>query len=114
MTMTAGFSEISEVTAWAPALVLQLGSRTIELDAVGLKLLLQPGEPALGEIEVHRNRNEGDRLAFERFLEGNSLERLVEPLLRQRGRGHRRADRQADSAKSRASSIWISSCFPPD
>ena len=29
--MTAGFSEISVVTAWAPALVFQFGSRTITL-----------------------------------------------------------------------------------
>ena len=42
MTITAGFSETSDVTACAPALVFQLGSRSSNFDAEGFSSFFRP------------------------------------------------------------------------
>ena len=80
------------------------------LHAVGLEFFLEAGEPAFGQVEIHRHRNVGDGLALERFLE-RALKRFVETLLRQRRRACRRG--QADSEQHCLECRSISSCRPP-
>ena len=58
------------------------------LDAVGFEFILETRKPALGQVEIHRDRNVGYGLAGQRLLEG-ALKRFVETLLRQRRRGCR-------------------------
>jgi hypothetical protein len=70
----------------------------LELDAVRLELLLETGEPSLGEIEVHGDRHERDCLTVERLLE-RLLERLVESLLRQRRRACGSCQSQRDQRR---------------
>ena len=60
-----------------------VGIAQLELDAIGLKLLLQAAEPAFRQIEIHRDRDIGDGLAGERGAKAR-LERLVETV-RSRG-----------------------------
>ena len=78
-TRTSGFSAMSEVIACAPASALKCGIANFELHSEAIGLLLHDGRPTFGEVDTHRDRHEGDRLAGE-ILEIVGAPRIIDSL----------------------------------
>ena len=105
-TRTSGFSAISDGDRLRAGVRAEMRVANLELHSQPIGLLLHDRRPAFGEVDPHRDRHEGDRLAVE-DLEIVGASGIVDAL----GHGVGRQTRQRQG-KTNGRSPYVSfACF---